>query len=329
MIPLVSIIVPVYNVEKYLRQCLESLCNQSLREIEIIAVDDGSTDSSAAILDEFAARDARVYALHLPNRGAGAARNSGLEAAVGKYLYFSDPDDLVHPTYLKRLFSRAEKTSADIVVSDYLTCDLDTGALRRVSVNWGLCNLSRSEGVFSPKDLNWCDAEPFYQLSPIIWHKLFRRAFVVENNLRYQEIRRFNDMCFAYEALCRAQRIALLSGIGYLYFSKRRGSLQNNRSLSGEMIKEVMSELRRRLCACGLFDTFAAAFADLERRNYCQFSSRCNDAPAEPRKIRRGIHRLGEILRSGKRRLREFLRLELAWPGVHSLARNYPDCKTK
>ena len=91
--PKVSVIIPVFNVEEYLGECLDSILGQTLREIEVVCVDDGSTDGSAAILDTYAAKDGRVKVLRQPNAGAGAARNAGLAVATGEYLLFCDPDD--------------------------------------------------------------------------------------------------------------------------------------------------------------------------------------------------------------------------------------------
>jgi glycosyltransferase involved in cell wall biosynthesis len=93
--PKVSVIIPVYNVEAYLRQCLDSVVNQTLKDIEMICVDDGSTDSSAEILKEYAKKDERIRVLTQSNSGAGAARNAGLVSAKGKWLYFLDGDDFI------------------------------------------------------------------------------------------------------------------------------------------------------------------------------------------------------------------------------------------
>ena len=110
--PLVSIIVPVYNVEAYLSRCLESIAAQTFRDFECILVDDGSTDSSPALCDEWAQRDPRFRVLHQKNGGISAARNSGMDAAQGQYLVFSDDDDTLHPVSYTHLIwtSRTEKS---------------------------------------------------------------------------------------------------------------------------------------------------------------------------------------------------------------------------
>ena len=101
---LISVIVPVYNVEKYLPRCLDSLANQSYRNLEIILVDDGSTDSSGRICDDYAARDSRAKVIHKSNQGAWSARNTGQTASSGEYMLFPDADDYFHPDYIALLY---------------------------------------------------------------------------------------------------------------------------------------------------------------------------------------------------------------------------------
>ena len=117
----VSVIVPVYNTEKYLPKCAESLMAQTLKEMEIIFVDDGSTDSSPKMCDGYASQDSRIRVIHKPkNEGLGAARQTGLEAAKGKYVISADSDDWVEPDMYERLYKKAESTQADMTICRYL-----------------------------------------------------------------------------------------------------------------------------------------------------------------------------------------------------------------
>ena len=116
--PLVSVIIPVYNVEEYLRQCLDSVREQTLSDIEIICVNDSSTDGSLSILEEYAKKDPRIQVVTQPNGGAGAARNKGLSMAAGKYLSFLDSDDFFEPDMLELAYKKAEEDKADFVVFD-------------------------------------------------------------------------------------------------------------------------------------------------------------------------------------------------------------------
>lgn len=117
--PKVSVIVPVYNTEKYLQRCLDSLVNQTLREIEIILVDDGSKEPCAALCDTWAQTDSRIKVIHKKNAGAGLARNTGMEAATGAYLGFADSDDYAEPQMYEKLYEAAVKYDADLVFSGF------------------------------------------------------------------------------------------------------------------------------------------------------------------------------------------------------------------
>ena len=117
--PLVSIIIPVYNISRYLPQCLDSVISQTYQNIEIIMINDGSTDDSGSICDQYAQRDGRIHVFHTPNRGPGAARNLGLENARGQFVSFIDSDDWIGPQTIEILLGAAQETEADIVIARY------------------------------------------------------------------------------------------------------------------------------------------------------------------------------------------------------------------
>ena len=121
--PKVSIIVPIYNVEKYLRQCLDSIVNQTLKDIEIILVDDGSTDSCPSICDEYASKDKRIIVIHKENAGLGAAYNTGLDIAKGDYIGFVESDDFIELNMYEELYERAVQTGVDLVKCNFYDYD--------------------------------------------------------------------------------------------------------------------------------------------------------------------------------------------------------------
>ena len=114
----ISVIVPVYNVEPYVRECIESICGQTYRHLEIILVDDGSTDQSGAICDEYARKDSRVQIVHQKNGGLSAARNTGIAMATGEYISLIDSDDFIGRQMLERMLAAAKASHADIVICD-------------------------------------------------------------------------------------------------------------------------------------------------------------------------------------------------------------------
>ena len=122
----VSVVVPVYNTEAFLAQCLDSLVNQTLDEIEIVVVNDGSPDGSQAIIDDYAARyPDKIVALSKPNGGLGSARNAGIARATGRYIGFVDSDDFVEPDMYQHLYEEAERTSSDVAICRYRHYSLD------------------------------------------------------------------------------------------------------------------------------------------------------------------------------------------------------------
>ena len=201
--PKVSVIIPVYNAEKYLRQCLDSVVNQTLREIEIICVDDGSTDGSLAILQEYAANDARVKVLTQENQGAGVARNNGMAAAHGEYFAFWDADDFFELSACEVLFSQAAQVNADVVIHN---ADLYNEDLHEyVAVNW-LVNYAYlpKEEVFNRETV----PDTLFQIAfggPC--NKLYRQELIHSHHLRFPAMRSLEDVPFVYTALAVADRI--------------------------------------------------------------------------------------------------------------------------
>ena len=134
--PKVSVIVPVYNVEKYLKQCLDSILAQTLNDIEIICVDDGSTDSSGSILDQYEARENQVKVIHKENAGYGAAMNAGLDAASGEYIGIVESDDCIREDMYQTLYDAAIKDDLDVVKSDVVYWLERVSYLKEIHYQW-------------------------------------------------------------------------------------------------------------------------------------------------------------------------------------------------
>lgn len=239
----VSVIIPVYNGEKYLRQCLDSVVNQTLQDIEIICVDDGSTDSSVRIIKEYAARDSRVRLIRQKNRGAGAARNQGLREAAGEYLSFLDSDDFFELTMLEKAAACADSYQAEITVfgSDQYHMDTD----RLVEVPWVV--LKQDLPPYMPFSYRQLTGNIFLSFVGWAWDKLYRRDFVEAQRLSFQEQRTTNDMLFVFSALVTAKRIAYLDEV---LAHQRRGSatsLSVTREKSWHCFYNALTALRERL----------------------------------------------------------------------------------
>lgn len=245
----VSVIIPVYNVENYLRQCLDSVVNQTLREIEIICVNDSSTDGSLAILEEYAQKDDRIQVITQSNAGAGAARNRGMDLAKGEYLSFLDSDDFFEPAMLEKAYNLAEQNRADFVV--YKSDQYHTEENKFVPVSWAVREQEIPPyPVFNYRQLT---DNVFKVFVGWAWDKLFSREFVKKHQLRYQEQRTSNDMLFVFSAIVLAQRISLLPEVLVHQRRDSKDSLSKTRENSWWCFHDALLALRERLQKEGLY----------------------------------------------------------------------------
>lgn len=240
MIPKVSVIIPVYNVEKYLRECLDSVVNQTLSDIEIICIDDGSIDNSRRILYEYAKKDSRIIVLEQKNQGAACARNLGIKIAKGKYISFLDSDDVFHLDMLKNAAYKAVKFDADIVIYKAMSFDAYTG--KKVALNDRFeCLAKYKNEVFSYKDI---PDEIFNSFMVPAWNKLFKKELVLGKNIEFQNIRRSNDLYFTNKALVLAEKIILLDEYLVFYRTGMQSNLQATNDRTPLAFYEALCELK-------------------------------------------------------------------------------------
>ena len=243
MNPKVSVIIPVYNVEKYLRQCLDSVVNQTLRDIEIICVDDGSTDTSLEILREYQSKDSRIMVLHQENINAGAARNHGLKYAHGKYLSFLDSDDFFELDMLEKAYNAAENNSLEIVVfrSDHYM----QATKKFEAISWSIRkDLLPHKEIFSFREIEKNRLKCFVGWA---WDKLFLHDFISKNNLQFQEQRTTNDMYFVFAALIKAKRIGVLEDILAHQRKLTTGTLSVTREKSWDCFYFALLKVREQI----------------------------------------------------------------------------------
>ncbi len=204
---LVSIIVPVYNGERFLAQCLDSLLGQTYKSIEIICVDDGSTDGTPAILEKYKEADSRIQLLRQENAGPGPARNRGIDAARGQYLYFFDADDWCESALIERAVARTEETDADMAVLTYNVFDQRIGS--PFFADWAVLTDKFPNETFCWKDNpDWA----FRAMQNLPWNKFLRSDFVKANGLRFEEdVILTEDLMFSAPAIVRAKRITFVA----------------------------------------------------------------------------------------------------------------------
>jgi len=252
----VSVIIPVYNVEKYLGECLDSILGQTLKDIEVLCVDDGSTDNSARILADYAAKDSRVKVLHQDGAGAGVARNNGLAAATGEHLYFCDADDWIDSVTLAEMHRMAEAANADIVSSGIRYFDDQTRHETRVwKCGGALRNLPQP---ISPTAVG---PDLFQTLRVQTGGKLYRHSFVKRNGLVFQEQPRVNDLAFAATAIALAERIYIDGRARYHYRKNHGGSLSSRINEMPEMAALAWLRVKENLDGRSVFGRFRQPFS--------------------------------------------------------------------
>ena len=223
-----SIVIPVYNVEKYLRECLDSILNQTFQDFEIICVDDGSTDKSLEILQEYKRKDDRFVILQQRHSGAGSARNNGIRLAEGKYIQFLDSDDYFEPTLLEEMYNHAEKFDADLTVCSSRKVDDEENITETGSPNFPI-NIDKvpMEKVFNREDFK---DDIFSLFTPVVWNKLIKKSFLKENNLEFPPLTIYEDIAFMHSLVISAERIAAFNKELINYRFNRPGSLVSTRS---------------------------------------------------------------------------------------------------
>ncbi|WP_138493781.1 glycosyltransferase [Paenibacillus pinistramenti] len=218
---LVSVIVPVYNVESYLRKCLDSICGQTYSRLEIIVVNDGTRDGSQAIIDEYARNDKRIRPLMKANGGLSSARNAGMDAAEGDYLAFIDSDDWIAPDMIKQMVRTAEAENSDVVVCNYDKVYAD---------HTERMYLKLREEIIDVKKLGIAEYMYrclfTYEHGHEVWNKLYRREVIERNGIRFEPNKEIfsEDLMFNLYVLCHAGRIAAVNQSFY-YYLQREGSI--------------------------------------------------------------------------------------------------------
>lgn len=215
--PKVSIIIPVYNAEKALDRCIRSVLEQDFQDFELLLIDDGSKDRSAAICDEAAARDSRVHVVHKANSGVSDTRNTALHMAVGEYCQFLDADDRITPEATSVLVKAAEESGADLVVADFYR-EVDNHVSRKGSIEEnGL--LSRNEYA---EEMMKRPADYYYG---VLWNKLYKRSIIEQHDIHMDPTLRFSeDFIFNMEYLLHTEKVYILR-IPIYYYVKTEGSL--------------------------------------------------------------------------------------------------------
>ena len=248
--PLVSIIVPVYNAQKGLSRCLESICSQTYQELEIIVLNDGSTDDSLAICEQFRAKDPRLVVVDKENEGVSRTRNAGLALAQGDYIQFADSDDVLDPDYTQKLVQAALQHSADLVIAPYWMVipsnSSKTGhALETLQESLGIEPEAPKievhkygflpQGVYSREDYaRRLMQQPASFYYGVLWNKLYRREIIAENQLGFApDVHWAEDLLFNMGYLEHAEVFVSIPDAGYHYIQNPKSICHTQIDLRG------------------------------------------------------------------------------------------------
>ena len=215
--PLISVIVPVYRVEKYLERCVKSILSQTYKNLEVILVDDGSPDQCPAICDACAERDVRVKVIHQENKGLSGARNAGIDAASGEYLAFVDSDDYVNPHFIEELYQLLQDTGCAIGQCRFSYVKGDGLVEESDSAFCIYRGESLMEQLYGPEEKATCFV--------VAWNKLYRAELFKETGIRYPEGRIHEDEATTYRLFHEAKKLAFLDRALYGYYTENGGSI--------------------------------------------------------------------------------------------------------
>ncbi len=231
---LISVIVPVYNVEQYLEKCISSIIDQTYRNLEIILVDDGSTDQSGALCDEFAQKDGRIRVIHKENGGVADARNVGIEACNGEYVSFVDSDDYIHPEMLAKLYDSLKQFGADVSICQYFLVDENGGITYGVSfhdfVPYGVIT-----GDQALQKLLYNKSGYFV----VVWNRLVKKKLF--SQVRFPLDRAYEDEYVAHRLFGQCEKVICIQDALYYYLQRPNSIMSNVRN--GFMMERYLNHV--------------------------------------------------------------------------------------
>ena len=252
MKPYVSVILTVYNTARYLRQCLNTLISQSLKNIEIICIDDASEDNSVEILHEYQKKDKRISIITASvNKGINFTRNTGLKKACGKYVVILDSDDFYEVTFLEKLYLQAQKTKADITFCGFNVFDDEMQSVHQI--DWDI-----NRDILPTEDVFSMSPKLFNLTGTIIWNNLYKVEFLKQNNLKFENRLSYTDGVFSKTALLKAKRISYVDEKLVYYRVNNKNSFSHNLSVLGAI--RLIYAWERLLQKENLFDKYCEAF---------------------------------------------------------------------
>ena len=233
--PEISVIVPVYNVEKYIKQCLDSILNQTFSDFELICVNDGTLDNSRLILEEYKEKDSRIIIIDKENGGLSSARNAGMKAAKGRFISFVDSDDWIEPDMLENLYQNITSLDTDISICAVHLYDDEK---KTVKDDEAYFNLSVFPESFDNRAFSYKDTRDFTMNVPVMaWNKLYRRSLIEECSAVFPEGKIFEDGPFFFSIYFKTKKVSIVRKPLYFYRINREGSIVKK---GGEQLFDIV-----------------------------------------------------------------------------------------
>ena len=219
--PLISIIIPVYNTEKYIEECITSLLNQSLKEIEIICINDGSTDNSLKLLKDFEQKDPRIIVISQENSGPANARNIGLNSASADYIYFMDSDDYISNNFLESMYNKAKASKADIVINDNIICFYEEDKNKTAA----FIKNKFPDGTYkvTPEYIKKRD------LNNVLWSKIYKKSLIIDNKIKFPNIKTYED-CYFYSVILPLAKTVVQNNDETYYYRNHNTSITSRKN---------------------------------------------------------------------------------------------------
>lgn len=253
----ISVVIPVYNDEDYLCECIDSIENQTLKDFEIILVNDGSTDRTSEIIQNYASHNSNIKVINQNNLGAAEARNKGLEAASGKYIIFLDADDFFEPNMLEQLYENAENNKSEVVIFDADKYDTINGKFSQMNILQ--MNLFPKKKVFSSSDI---PDNIFRCINPAPWTKFYRKSFILDLGIKYQNLPNSNDLFFNVSALLGAERISVVNKVFVHYRTNNVNSIQAMKSKDPICFLKALNSVWERIESTNKCDIFKRGYVN-------------------------------------------------------------------
>lgn len=265
--PKVSIIIPIYNTARFLPQCLSSAATQTYKNLEILCIDDGSTDESAKIIKKYCQTDPRFIYIQKVHTNAGDTRNLGLKHITGKYVAFLDSDDFLEQDIIYNAVKTAEKDESDIVV--YLYKLFDNNRNKSGKKTWGIH--TQTKKTFN---INTLTKNKFTFTNIAVWNKLYRADFLKQNNLYFQSYTCLNDMFFGLASIALADRISLYHNVGTNYRINVKNSISTKIDYIFDNFFNILEETNNFLKTKTNWETIKSDLLKMEQQQLKEFANR-------------------------------------------------------